>query len=127
MKLTPPADSWTGSKTLRRSPPIAAPARSDGVADLIEEMAGAYRAELARRRLQTASPQVYEVSGHGGVLVPPGTLVMATGAADDELLADLASAARTGDASLASEVISRIRQVAAGPGRVLRARPWRST
>jgi hypothetical protein len=80
--------------------------------DLLNAMAGAYGAELARRRLVTSRPQVFEVSGDGGPLIPPGSLLMATGAVGEQLLADLAVAARAGDAQRVSDVISRIRGVA---------------
>jgi len=83
----------------------------DGTADFIDAMAEAYGAELARRRLQISAPQVFEVTGEGGPLIPPGSLLVATGAADDELLADLAAAARTGDAHRVSAVVSEIRHM----------------
>lgn len=122
MKGTPPVDLRTGSKAPHRGS-RAVPPQSEVVDDFIAGMAEAYGAELARRRLQVSSPEVYEVSGEGGPLIPPGTLLLATGAADDEFFADLATAARAGDVVGVSDVISRIRQATAeaerpGSGRV---------
>src|SRR5690242_20152817 len=99
--------------TLRPAPPTVPPTKAmrdalQGVdlatleqqlADSYGKLLLAYPAEIARRRLEQANVQAFEVAGEGAPFIPGGSLLIVTGHPDDEMLGELAAAGGRGDAA----------------------------